>query len=64
MVECVLLIEIDDLIENFSSYLSSLLGINVSTNSSSAPSVILTPYRFENAMSQIVAQLIWIGMLP
>lgn len=58
---CVLSIEIEDLIESLASYFTSLLGVNV-TAPSSAPSVTLTPYQFENAMSQLAAQLIWIGM--
>ena len=58
-------IEFDDLIERSRRYLMSLLGINVSVNNtaSTAPSVTLTPYQFENAVSQIAAQLIWIGVL-
>ncbi|KAF8546565.1 hypothetical protein OG21DRAFT_1518105, partial [Imleria badia] len=36
-------------------YLTSLLGVNVSLN---AP-VTLTPNQFENAISQLAAQLIW-----
>lgn len=64
MNECVLLIENDDLIESSPSYLVWLLGINLSANDLNAPSVTLTPCQFENAVSRIAAQLIWIGMLP
>ena len=61
MNECVLFIDIDKLTGNSVSYMMSLLGINASTNG--VPSVTLTPYELESAVSQIAAQLMWIGVL-